>query len=123
VAKHNELGNRGEEIALRYLSERSYEILEKNWRYGRLEVDIIARLEDELIIAEVKTRTGNFMEYPQDAVTRKKQARLINAANAYIYKFSLNINVRFAIITVIFDNHAPFRVDHIENAFYPLVRN
>jgi putative endonuclease len=123
VAKHNELGLRGEDIAIGHLTRLSYEILERNWRCGRLEVDIIARINDVLVIAEVKTRTGTFTEYPQETVNNVKQLRLIRAANAYIFQSDLNLDVRFDIITVVFSDTARYLVNHIENAFYPAVRS
>ncbi len=122
MAEHNRLGNRGEEIAADHLSERSYTILEKNWRSGRLEVDIIARKGNTVIVAEVKTRTGSFVENLTEAVNKRKQQLLIRAANAYVNKFNLDVDVRFDIITVIFEGDR-FRVTHIENAFYPPVRS
>jgi putative endonuclease len=123
VAVHNELGKLGEKIAIGYLSERSYEILERNWRIGRLEVDIIARTGNKLVIAEVKTRAENPTLLPEEAVNIKRQKRLIRAANAYIGRTNLNLDVRFDIITVIFETKTGYRLNHIENAFYPMVRS
>jgi putative endonuclease len=123
MAGHNELGIYGEEIAVRYLQERSYVILERNWRCRRLEVDIIARIGDKVVIAEVKTRTDGFMESLGKAVNKRKQDLLIRAANAYIAIKNLDLDVRFDIITVIFEGKTKFQVQHIENAFFPVVRN
>ncbi len=123
MAEHNELGILGEEIAVRYLQDRSYAILERNWRSGRLEVDIIARIDDQMVIAEVKTRTDGFLESIGEAVNKKKQNLLIRAANAYIVKKNMDLDVRFDIITVIFEGKTKFQVQHIENAFYPGVRS
>ena len=123
MAEHNELGNRGEEIALRYLEEKTYTILESNWRSGHMEVDIIARNDNELIIAEVKTRRENFLATLGEVVNKRKQNLLIRAANSYIGKSNLNLDVRFDIIVVIFDNRSAFRIHHIENAFFPSVRS
>ena len=123
MAEHNELGILGEEIAVRYLQDRSYAILERNWRSGRLEVDIIARIDDQMVIAEVKTRTDGFLESIGEAVNKKKQNLLIRAANAYIVKKNMDLDVRFDIITVIFEGKTKFQIQHIENAFYPGVRS
>ncbi len=123
MAEHNELGSLGEEIAVRYLQDKSYTILERNWRTGRLEVDIIARLGDQVVIAEVKTRTDGFLESIGEAVNKRKQNLLVRAANAYIAKKSMDLDVRFDIITVIFEGKTKFHVQHIENAFYPGVRS
>jgi putative endonuclease len=123
MADHNKLGRRGEEIAVSHLLANSYAILETNWRCGRLEVDIIARLRDELIVAEVKTRMAGFLVPPLDAVNNRKQKVMIRAANAYICRTGLNLEIRFDIITVVFTGKAGFTVNHIENAFYPLLSN
>ena len=123
MAEHNELGNLGEEIAVRHLQDKSYVILERNWRTGRLEVDIIARLQDQVVIAEVKTRTDGFLESVGEAVNKRKQHLLIRAANAYVSRKNLDLDVRFDIITVIFEGKTKFQVRHIENAFYPAVRS
>ncbi|MGF1583677.1 MAG: YraN family protein [Bacteroidales bacterium] len=123
MAEHNILGSRGEDIAASFLSDNSYEILERNWRCGRLEVDIIARYNEALVIAEVKTRIGNFIEFPQESVDIRRQKRLIRAANAYIYQSNMNLEIRFDIITIVFEDGVNYRLTHIENAFYPAVRS
>ncbi len=123
MAEHNITGINGEEIAIKHLTGKSCTIIEKNWRCGRLEVDIIAREGDRLIIAEVKTRTRGFLQSPGEAVNRRKQEFLIRAANAYIRKMNLDLEVRFDIITIIFSKKGDHTVQHIENAFYPAVRS
>jgi putative endonuclease len=123
MAEHNILGARGEEIAARHLLERSLIILEKNWRCRRLEVDIIARSANELVIVEVKSRMEDFLTQPADAVNRKKQEALVRAANYYIRRTGLDLEVRFDIITVIFSRSGTYSVNHIENAFYPALKN
>lgn len=123
MAEHNEFGNLGEDIAIRYLESACYKILEKNWRYGSLEIDVIAMHGKELIIAEVKTRREGFLPAPGELVDKRKQSRIIRAANAYIYRSKLNADVRFDIILVIFNKKNGYKVDHIRNAFYPPVRS
>ena len=123
MAQHNELGIHGEEIAVSHLLSKSFTILERNWRFGRLEVDIIARSGNELIIAEVKTRTEDYLSPPAGAVNKRKQEMMIRAANAYIGKTGLNLEVRFDIVTVVFSGREEFAVCHIENAFYPALRS
>lgn len=123
MAEHNDLGRLGEDIAIRHLKAKAYDILEANWRCGRLEVDIIARINDHLVFAEVKTRSGTVLKPPDESVNRRKQQHLIHAANAYIAIVNLDLEVRFDIITVIFGRGSAARVCHIENAFYPAVRS
>ena len=118
MAKHNELGRLGEEIAANYLVEKGYEILERNWRNRHKEIDIIAKDGEDLVIVEVKTRTSDAYGEPDLAVTQQKQTRLIYAANAYIFSHSIDTNTRFDIISIVFDGEKP-DIDHIEDAFLP----
>lgn len=61
MAEHNETGNKGEELAEKYLRKLGYEILERNWHFGKNEIDIIAKDGNFLVIAEVKTRSSTFL--------------------------------------------------------------
>ena len=118
MAKHNELGKQGEEIAAQYLIEKGYEIVERNWRNKHKEIDIIAKDGKDLVIVEVKTRQNDEYGDPDIAVTRQKQRRLISAANAYLFQNKLDIDTRFDIISIIFKEDKPV-IDHIEDAFLP----
>ena len=71
MAAHNELGKLGEEMAIRYLIKKGYEIKEKNWRFQKAEVDIIAQIENTLAVIEVKTRSTQHFGNPQDFVDSK----------------------------------------------------
>ncbi len=86
---HIELGKLGEEIAVNLLLNKGYEIIERNYRFGKLELDIIAKHEDFLIIIEVKTRFTNEVGEPWEAVTKKKQAQIIKASNQFILEMTL----------------------------------
>ncbi len=118
MAEHNDLGKKGEEIALQHLKNNQYVILETNWRYGKDEIDIIAKQDEMLVIVEVKTRSSNHLVEPEFAVTKKKQGFLIRSANAYIDKKDLELECRFDIISiVVYSNNT--QLEHIEDAFYP----
>lgn len=122
MASHNELGIKGEDIAARYLEDDGYTILERNWRSGHKEIDLVARKEDQLIIIEVKTRSGTGFGDPEDAVTDKKIRRIVSAADAYLRHGNLELPVRFDIITII-DNNGHIDIRHIEEAFFPPIWN
>ena len=94
MAAHNELGKEGEEAASAYLSSRGYRIRHRNWHVGKLELDIIAEKDGELIVVEVKTRRN----------TR------------FVKRFAIDLPVRFDIITVT-GIQPPFSIEHIEGAF------
>ena len=118
MAKHNELGKLGEELAVQYLINIGYTILERNWRNIHKEIDIIAKDGDMLAIVEVKTRQTDEFGDPGIAVNRKKQRLLIAAANAYIFKNKLDVETRFDIISIIFKDGEPV-IEHIKDAFLP----
>jgi putative endonuclease len=121
LTNNSDLGNKGETIACEHLASKGYKILFRNWRFKQKEIDIIAQFEDQLIIVEVKTRAFGGIMLPKDAVNLKKQRLIIEAANAYIQKHDVNLEVRFDIISILY-NANTYKVEHIENAFYPKVR-
>lgn len=118
MAGHNDLGAEGEKLALKHLLSRGYTILETNWRFGKEEIDIIARIGMELVIVEVKTRNSNFFGEPEEFVSRAKQQHMIRAANAYVEKHDLDLEVRFDVIGIIV-NRQGTSVNHLEGAFLP----
>ena len=90
----------------------------RNWHCGKKELDIVAEYRNELIVIEVKTRKNTRFGNPEDAVTDKKIRRIIASTDAYLRKFSVDLPVRFDIITLVGEK-APFTIEHIEEAFYP----
>ena len=114
-----EVGKRGEQVASDYLIAKGYRVLERNWYFRKKEIDIIAEKDDFLVIIEVKSRSVSFHENPRDAVNMKKQRFLIQAANAYVYRCDIELEVRFDIITVVFFNDQEYKLIHFDDAFYP----
>jgi putative endonuclease len=114
-----EIGNLGEDIALKCLVEKGYTILEKNWRFGHLELDIIA-LSPQKIIAfvEVKSRTVDYFAEPEMTLTKKQQSNLIKAANVFLEISKLDYEAQFDIISVVIHPKGN-ELNHLENAFYP----
>lgn len=111
-------GKKGEQLAVEYLLQKGYVLLEQNWQSGHLEIDIIASTEEFLVIVEVKTRKSNVFGEPETFVTKQKQSNLIRAANNYINKTGIIKEVRFDIVSVIEDQDLS-QVKHLENAFQP----
>lgn len=116
MAEHNELGNLGEERAQAFLKEKGYEILHTNWFVGKLELDIVAKKDNWLIVVEVKTRSTETFEHPEEAITLKKIRNIINATHEYIFEFDWDGETRFDVISVI-PHGQEFLIDHIEDAF------
>jgi len=118
MAEHNALGHRGELIAQSFLKEKGYQILHVNWRFHRIEIDIIAMDGDTLVFVEVKTRQTDLFGEPENAVDYKKQKHLINAANAYVLKHGVLNDARFDIISIVTEKNNT-RINHFPDAFYP----
>ena len=119
MAEHNLTGSHGEQLACRYLEENGFEVLERNWRHGRHELDIIARKGRELVIVEVKTRTSDAHGQPAEAVKKGKRGLMIKAANAYVQATGTDLGLRFDIVSIILHPSGKPYIHHIPDAFYP----
>lgn len=117
MAKHNELGKKGEQLAVDFLLKKSYQIIERNYRFDKAEVDIIAQIKDTLAIIEVKTRSTTEFGNPQDFVKPKQIQRLVKAVDEYVNVNSLDVEVRFDIIAIVKEGKQ-YKIKHLENAFY-----
>ncbi|MCE4563777.1 YraN family protein [Maribellus sp. CM-23] len=113
-----ELGEIAEGLAVQHLEKLGCQVLDRNWYHGHLELDIIARDADELVIVEVKARSGLRYEHPSEAVTNTKIKRIVEAADAYIIQNDIELDTRFDVITVIFVDQK-FELEHFKDAFYP----
>jgi len=119
MAEHLEVGKKGEEVAVLFLEEKGYKILEKNWRHRRAEVDIIAMHGDILVFVEVKTRSTQLWGQPELAVTPKKERLLADASGVYMEQIDHQWEVRFDIISVIIINEGREEITHYKDAFFP----
>jgi len=117
MAEHNELGKLGEELAVEFLQQNGYDILETNWTFQKAEIDIIAQKENILAVVEVKTRSSIEFGLPQDFVSPKKIQLLVKAVNEYIVSNDLDVEVRFDIIAISKEDKT-YRIEHLEDAFY-----
>ena len=110
-------GKHGEELAVRYLEEQGYAIIERNYRLRIGEIDIIARDGEVLVFIEVKTRRSNRFGSPFEAVDFRKQQQIIRVARMYLARHGCeNCAVRFDVVAVCFDGEAPI-VELLKNAF------
>lgn len=116
MAEHNERGREAEDIAISYLTEKGYRIRSRNWRYYHKELDIVAEKGDELIIVEVKSRTGKVSA--DELFTRSKQKYVTDAAEAYIQRYDIDKETRFDMVIVSFTGEG-IEIEHIEGAFIP----
>ena len=116
MAEHYELGKKGEQLAVNYLINKGYKIVERNWRFQKAEIDIIATKDKILISVEVKTRSTNDFGSPQDFVTPKKIKLMVSAMNEYILNKDLDIELRFDIVAITKDKSS-FDIQHFKDAF------
>lgn len=118
MAQHNDFGTLGEDIAVDYLRRKGYVLLDRNWRSGHKEIDIVARQDDTLVFVEVKARANVIYGNPEDAVTKRKMHLLVLAADAYLRCNALDCEVRFDVITITGTAQKPY-IRHYEHAFRP----
>lgn len=123
MAEHNDLGAWGEDRAASYLEERGYVIAERDWTVGKRDLDIIALSDDRkfLVFVEVKTRRDDELAEPEQAVDVAKMRNLAIAANAYIKMNEVDLPVRFDIISIVSKGRDDRRIEHIVDAFNPML--
>lgn len=110
-------GDRGEEIATRYLLWQGYELICKNYRTRRGEIDLILRQGKTLVFVEVKLRRGAGFGEPAEAVTARKQATIRSVAEEYLVKTRPDFEeLRFDVIGILAGPGSP-EITHIEEAF------
>jgi putative endonuclease len=117
MAQHNDLGKKAEDLAAEFLLKNGYKILARNFRYQKAEIDIITEKDSLIVIVEVKARSTDVFNLPQEAVNKKKIKLLVSAADHYLEKFNKNQEVRFDIISVLPDEKGNLSIEHIINAF------
>lgn len=117
------IGQKGEDIACSLLEEKGHTILERNWRYGHLEIDIISADPVGIHFVEVKSRCHSVQAPPQDNVDRAKQRRIAKAAQAYLRTSRglplKNMECLFDVVAVTFDGHSAY-TEYLEQAYMPL---
>lgn len=120
MARHNELGKWGEQLAVDALIDQGYSIVEQNWRLGHLEIDIIALKNEVLVFAEVKTRSELDVD-PLEAVNKRKISHMVKSAETYLQMKPLPYQVRFDLFAI---NGTPddYRIEHVPDAFYPSLK-
>lgn len=116
MAQHNEVGQWGEQTAALHLMHQDYQILERNWRFRHLEIDIIAEYLGEIVFVEVKTRSGGDFREARAAVHYDKRRHIMDAAQVYLRLNRLDNVWRYDVITII-GNAAHYRLRHEQRAF------
>ena len=122
MAEHNIIGQIGEELAAKIMRKKGFRVVDTNWKFGHLEMDVIAVSRKEIAFVEVKTRTTSFGgKRPEEYVDELKRRRMAAAANAYIKINQIDKTPRFDIIGITMDanTHEVKEVTHLEDAFLP----
>ncbi|MEE3412985.1 MAG: YraN family protein [Bacteroidales bacterium] len=114
-----EKGRQGEALACRFLEEKGYIILARNFVWQKHEIDIIAQDKNEVVFIEVKERETDVFGEPYEAVNLKKQKIIIRVADYYLRKFNINFEAIFDIISIILERNSSPKIEHLINAFTP----
>lgn len=109
-------GNKGEELAANFLSDKGYEIVSRNYRYKHAEIDLIARKDKFLVFVEVKTRNSVSFGEPETFVTPKKAVKIMEGAEQFMVEHNWHGNIRFDIVSVKLDKGVT--IEHFEDAFH-----
>ena len=117
--KKSETGRLGEEIALAWLLERGFRLLDRNWHSGHKELDLVMESAGRVHFVEVKTMTPPLLVRPFEKVDRLKQTRIVAAARQYIARHRIAKEVQFDVVSVILEKDAP-KVEYIPEAFIPI---
>lgn len=117
---HDELGKVGEGKALTFLTELGFNLLDKNVKLRKNEIDLVAidNVTQELVVVEVKTRQTAEIGPPWKAVTRAKQRQIIHVANWLVKERQIDRDVRFDIISIVHNSYRT-EIEHLRNAFAP----
>jgi len=115
-----ELAKKGEQMAADFLKENGFEIIERNYRHGHGELDIIAidSKDGFTVFVEVKTRQNLYFGEPEYAITKSKQRQVKKVAELYLYDKEIDeINCRFDVIAILLEDENNPVINHYENAF------
>jgi putative endonuclease len=117
VMNKRSMGSEGEQLAARFLQEKGYEIIERNYRFGRGEMDLIAKEGNDLVFIEVKARRSSEYGAPEESITVAKEAQLKRVADGYLSEHDIeDQNCRFDIVTITYEHGAPV-INLIQNVF------
>ncbi len=112
------IGKEGEEIAAKFLTQKGFEILERNYQYSHGEIDIVAKDNGVLVFVEVKTRLNLEFGEPEYAINRKKIQQIKKMAELYLFDKEIEeADCRFDVIAILFEDKSNPKITHYKNAF------
>lgn len=112
-------GNFGENVACNYLQTKNYQILERNYRLGHLELDIVAKKDGQFFLFEIKTRRYHQTESGESLISNRQMANLKKAARCYAVKFQISFTlIHFDLILIIVNRQQnSVKLKHYQNIF------
>lgn len=113
MAKAIDIGKEGERKAEEFLQQKGYNIIARNYRYKRSEIDLIVQKENWLVFVEVKMRASKEFGYPEEAVHATKRKKILEGAAQYLLETNWQGNVRYDIVAI-----QGQHIEHFEDAFY-----
>ena len=116
------IGKQAEDRAAEYLESKGYEILLRNYRLGRLEVDIVCEYEGQIIVVEVKSLSSLDFKNPYESVSKLKQRRIVKVADHILSEYFPSHECRFDIVSI-FLSESGFKIEHIPSAFLPEINS
>lgn len=116
MAQHNEIGNKAEEMAAKFLSQKGYEIRDRNYVFGKGEIDIIAEKDNWLVFVEVRARSEVLHGFPEQTISKAKASLIMKTAENYVYQKDWRGKIRFDIIAIIVGQ--AFEIRHFEDVFF-----
>jgi putative endonuclease len=114
VSDKIEIGREGENMAADFLVEKGWQIVSRNYRFGRAEIDLIIRRDDWIIFVEVKTRSSSSYGEPEEFVDEFKARKIFEAAEEYIFATNWLGHVRFDVVSIKLGD--PVEITHFEDA-------
>jgi putative endonuclease len=118
VATNQDIGTRGEDLAVEFLEAIGLQVLDRNWRCRHGELDVVAADGSDIVFVEVKTRTGNGYGRPEEAVTARKQQRLRQLAGLWLSEQTRPWRrVRFDVVAIVTRRGYLPMVQHLRGAF------
>jgi putative endonuclease len=118
LAEHIATGKLGEALALAYYLKQEYQLLVRNWRWNKVEIDLILRKANRLVFVEVKTRTTNSPIEAELVLSAAQQSRLISGADHFAQHYPEEMESRFDVITVTLDSNG-HSINHFPSALDP----
>ncbi len=110
-------GNDGEIRAAAFLEEKGYQVMERNYRYKRSEIDLIVKKGDWLVFVEVKTRASSAYGFPEEFVDEKKEVKILEGADHYLAESNWQGKVRYDIVAISIVRGS-YEIAHFEDAFH-----